>query len=387
MDYKFWFEKGSKWLENREWDQAYLAFSKCIDMDRNRQTYYPLIAYTAAMTGNISEATEWFSKPFKELLITDLDRFQELLKKEQWIQIFKIVGEKQKSIDALTKLLMEYFSVETEKKIQLLLNFNPSDKIEKYWQHALILDINKNCFANRKEKWQLNINAIDKHYDEAISLFPKYALTYYLYAYVVSDLPSYDSTYLEEAIELNGAYLEALNMRAWLFFQDDMYEDALKDYTVFIDNSIELDGLLLHALEKRAYAFLEIGKVFEAILDYNKIVANYPENIKVWHLRAHARRLYKDFQGALDDYQVSIQKNDELAFFCYGRRGDICVQLEDYSGALENYTLAIAKDNKQPNVYRKRAEVNRKLNRQEAAANDERTSSEILINNALKNSG
>ena len=85
MDIRELFEKGKTEFENEDWDNSYFSFRHCLDLNYEKQVFYPYLAYLSFMTKRYEEVDRWLKTPFNDFLITEIDYYESTLKKEQWI--------------------------------------------------------------------------------------------------------------------------------------------------------------------------------------------------------------------------------------------------------------------------------------------------------------
>ncbi|MCL2811567.1 MAG: tetratricopeptide repeat protein [Clostridia bacterium] len=85
------------------------------------------------------------------------------------------------------------------------------------------------------------------------------------------------SVAFSNAIELDPGLVRAYNLRAWMYYMLDRYEEALADYTIIINmDSVDRDDLL-EALEERGNLLNTMGLYAEAIADYTVAITLAPE--------------------------------------------------------------------------------------------------------------
>jgi tetratricopeptide (TPR) repeat protein len=90
------------------------------------------------------------------------------------------------------------------------------------------------------------------------------------------------------AIELNPQHVKAYNLRAWMYYMLDRYEEALADYTAIIHmESVEQDDLL-EAFEERGNLLCEMNLYAEAIADYTEAIRLDPEKQDNYERRERA---------------------------------------------------------------------------------------------------
>jgi len=123
------------------------------------------------------------------------------------------------------------------------------------------------------------------------------------------------SVAFSKAIELEPQHVRALNLRAWMYYMLDRYEEALADYTTIITmDSVGRDDLL-ESLEERGNLLRTMGLYPEAIADYTTAIVLAPEKQNIYVSRGLTYEWLEQYQEAIADYDMalSLKPDDELA--------------------------------------------------------------------------
>jgi clan AA aspartic protease (TIGR02281 family) len=235
----------------------------------------------------------------------------------------------------------------------------------------------------------------EKKYDEAekiltklIKLDPQYALGYYYRSLLYDELKKHDeaiddmfnSFLLDETdtdmrgllisfslqnipLALSKVNNEIKNkpnkehwyyIRAQLYEEKDDYKKAIADYKTLLE---------LTNVAYRASVITYIAKCYTEIGDYAMAISQFTEALALDSTRAYdygyrgdAKRLAKDYKGAIVDFTKAIELEPKENWFYY-RRGWIKEEfLKDTDGGLKDYNLAIAidKDYSYPYLHRGR---------------------------------
>jgi tetratricopeptide (TPR) repeat protein len=109
----------------------------------------------------------------------------------------------------------------------------------------------------------------------------------------------------------------------------------------------------------------------EAVAQFNQAVALNPRYTTAYFMRAIAKNLLNDPQGALADYTQAISLNPELASAYYNRGNLRDKKLNDPKGALADYTQAISLNPEYASAYHNRGILKKnKLNDPQGALAD-----------------
>jgi len=109
-----------------------------------------------------------------------------------------------------------------------------------------------------------------------------------------------------KAIELNPRHVEALNLRAWMYYMLDRYEEAHADYTTIITmGSVGQDDLLL-AFEERANLLKWMDLYAEAIADYTQAIELAPDKTRNYVSRGQLFERLEQYQEAIADFDAAL---------------------------------------------------------------------------------
>jgi len=107
-------------------------------------------------------------------------------------------------------------------------------------------------------------------------------------------------------------------------------------------------------------AFKRIGVWSDGVTLFTDVVNNYPEYFQAYQIRGNFKKIKKDYKGALDDYNKSIQLNPGNAV-CLNSRGEILNKFDDYKSALRDFNLSILLDSSVADVYCNRGLMHERL--------------------------
>jgi tetratricopeptide (TPR) repeat protein len=186
-----------------------------------------------------------------------------------------------------------------------------------------------------------------KQFSQAIALNPRYAIAYFLRAYIKNDLndPQGALTDYNQAISLNPKNTEAHNNRGLLKFQNlNDFQGALADF----NQAISLNPQNTAAYTNRGLLKQTKLNDFQgALADYNQAISLNPKFAVAYNNRGILKyQKLNDFQGALADFNQAISLNPKYAE-AYNNRG----LLNDPEGALADYNQAISLNPKYAEAY------------------------------------
>lgn len=158
-------------------------------------------------------------------------------------------------------------------------------------------------------------------------------------------------------------------VRAQLYEEQNNFKNAINDYGRILE-LIDPD-YKYNILAYRAVCYSNAGMHALAIRDLNESIILNPAQAYNYAYRGDAKRLMKDFKGALADFDSAIEIDPAKAWFYY-RRGWVKDEfLKDYQGGLEDYNQSIALDKDYAYSYLHRGRLySSKLNDQEKAKQD-----------------
>jgi len=132
---------------------------------------------------------------------------------------------------------------------------------------------------------------------------------------------------------LNGSNTNKLS------FKNDRKELDAKNLKITGEHDKHDNALSLFNSGKHKYN--ELKDYEGALSDYNKSIEINPNYSDTYYNRGILKKVLKDYQGALDDYNKAIELDPESRAYRY--RGGIKQILNDYQGALDDYTIDIEK--------------------------------------------
>ncbi len=220
--------------------------------------------------------------------------------------------------------------------------------------------------------------------NQAIKLQPDDVNYYMARAGIRFDLKDYQASLVDcnQGIKLEPNNADGYHCRGTaraLLFQDP--EKALSDY----DRAVEL-GVKFDADKKELY-YIARGETRRLLKNYQGALADYNEAIKLlsssnshflfdssdlasaYSKRGIVRYQLKDYQGAIADYNEAIKlQPDNIQL--YFTRGNIYFQLKDYKVALADFDRAIKLQPDNVNVYFSRGVIYQKQGNDNAALSD-----------------
>lgn len=237
-------------------------------------------------------------------------------------------------------------------------------------------------------KWRLkDIRGAIADFNEAVALFPDYAIIYNNRGNALMDLGRPDEAVADftRAIELSPAYGAAYsnrgNARLALGQREGAVEDFRQAVKLMPNNAVPYNGrgqaqnalarphaavrdfsraLALNAKyasarRNRAAAYRALGRDDEAVEDFNEVIAQEPKNAMLYVARGRARAEEKKYNGAFKDLSEAIELAPDLAE-AHQSRGSLYFKLDEFERAREDLSKAIAldPDNAQAHIDRAR---------------------------------
>ena len=198
-------------------------------------------------------------------------------------------------------------------------------------------------------------------------------------------------------IDNGGKYFWAFRSRASIYYDKDMFQEALEDYLTSINidpneafeshpyysighcrsalgdmdgacedwkkasekgNKFAANDILKYCNFSQDYfksglEKYENGDLLGAIADYTKAIEINPNIDLAYFNRGFSKYDLKDYKGAISDYTKAIEIDSNYAY-AYSNRGLAKAKLEDYKGAIEDYTKAIEINPNYSNAYKNR---------------------------------
>ncbi len=138
-----------------------------------------------------------------------------------------------------------------------------------------------------------------------------------------------------KAIEIDIEFIDAYRNRASVKCSLGDYEGAIEDYSKLIEiNSEDID-----AYEDRGRAKYSLKNYIGAIEDFDKII-KLDNETKIYSLRGKMKRYLLDYNEAMLDYDIAVNKfpND---FGCVFGRGELNYEMANYHSAIEDFNKCI----------------------------------------------
>jgi import receptor subunit TOM70 len=169
---------------------------------------------------------------------------------------------------------------------------------------------------------------------------------------------SYDAT--EAAIKSDSFSSEALkaialNYRGTLRFLMGRVDDAVAD----LEGSLVLNSASVNTMIKRATLFMERGEIEKTIEQFAKGEKANPTNPDLFYHRGQVRFLTGDFQGAVEDYSVSLknEKPEESSVYVHIQMGVALYKQGDIAGAEKKFRECKVKFPKSAEVWNYHGEI------------------------------
>ena len=175
-------------------------------------------------------------------------------------------------------------------------------------------------------------------YDEAVALYPDYALAYNNRGLVCATMGRMAEAIrdYDKAIELNSDYGEAYVNRGIAYAQSGRDEEALRDF----DQALRLDPDYALGYYNRGIARAESGRLDDAIRDYDTAIALGPDYAEMYESRGIAYARSARLAEALRDFDkaVELKPNDAQA---HHMRGVVLAGAGRFDAAIRDYDEAI----------------------------------------------
>ena len=149
------------------------------------------------------------------------------------------------------------------------------------------------------------------------------------------------------------------------------YECAFED----CEKAVGLEPKNAAALGCRGYAYFKRGNYDYALTDFDEAIRLDSENPFYYSNRSQIYRKKGLLDNALQDLNRVIGAADN--HFDYASRAEIYFEKGDYQNAAQDYTSAIRLKPEYQQHYEKRAEVYRKIGKNDLADGDEKKASEL----------
>ena len=155
-------------------------------------------------------------------------------------------------------------------------------------------------------------------------------------------------------------------------FENGLFNNAIKNFK----KVLELENVGTNAEKayfKIAFSYMEIGDYENALESSSALIKLNPNYPDAFYLRGGIYEKLKQYQNALDDLQMGVQRSssdDPFKAKMYYSLGNIKLQLRDYEGAKNDYSKSIDIDPKWHTVYKDRARAKGLLRELESGIED-----------------
>ncbi len=146
--------------------------------------------------------------------------------------------------------------------------------------------------------------------------------------------------YLTKCIELKPDFIKAYDNRGYIYYKQENYIEAIRDFTFAIDNKTADE-----------MTFFCRGKIYDSWKDYSKAINDFSAAIKLnpnfaaaYHMRADAYAYLRYYEKALSDYSREIELIPDKPELYLNRGliyGTTIYNLKDRSKALQDFSSAI----------------------------------------------
>jgi eukaryotic-like serine/threonine-protein kinase len=144
-------------------------------------------------------------------------------------------------------------------------------------------------------------------YQKAIDLDPKFAYAQSLLDKALKARRTIDEA--TKAIELKPKDWSSWNQRAWAYFQQQRWDEAVADYSKAIELNPNVHTTWFH----RGHAHMALKKWDEVVVDYSELLKKFPGDANAYHYRGWAHENRSRWSQASADYGKAIElapKND-----------------------------------------------------------------------------
>ncbi len=144
----------------------------------------------------------------------------------------------------------------------------------------------------------------------------------------------------------------AYHNRGLAFYEKDMLDEAIEDYT----RAITLDPSYWEAFYSRGVTFEKKGLFDQAIMDYSRSIALNPGFFDAFFHRGYMFKMEGRLNEAIEDYNRAIAL-DPLHYEAYVNRGAVFAGMGRLDEAIADYSRAIALDPLHYEAYNNRGNV------------------------------
>jgi tetratricopeptide (TPR) repeat protein len=178
-----------------------------------------------------------------------------------------------------------------------------------------------------------------------------------------------------KALELKSSYgSQALLNRAQCYIRLGETKLALQDFEATIKQK---DERLMQAHFDRGQFYLRISDTKLAIADFKKVVEMNPSNIQLtWDIGRISYEL-EEYSDALSYYSKAIDRVDKPQAQMLLIRGETFEKLKTYEGAIQDYSLVIEMNQNLADAYYLRGQAKARLGNKEDACIDWKKAAEL----------
>ena len=183
---------------------------------------------------------------------------------------------------------------------------------------------------NRSKARTYFTKAIDENPDDKYGYF--YRSYYGNFTSIFKDI--------NKALEIDSTFVDAYNLRGYIYSFLKKYNDALADY----NKAIDLDPDDARTYNNRGYLYhQDLKKPKQALADYDKAIDLDPDDATAYNNRGGLYHNLKKPKQALADYNKAIDLDPDDAR-TYSNRGSLYEDLKKPKKALADYNKAIDLD-------------------------------------------
>lgn len=292
--------RGKAFAQHRnQYEQAFLAFNKAIDIDSEYAEAYISRGYLSQLNGQYDQAISDYSKAIE---IQPQSAAAYINRGDSYIKI----GQYDKAI----------------------LDFNKAIEIKPH-QAAYL---NRGSAYDAKGQYDQAIS----DYSKAIAIIPEFAEAYANrgMAYAKSGRYEQGIADLNKAIELG--LLSAYSGRGNVFQLSGRYDQAISDYS----KALEITPQSADTYKNRGAAYLAKKQYDQAIADFNKAIEINPGFAESYLDRGNAYLYKGQYKQAISDYGKAIEIKQEFAL-AFNNRGNALAKSGQYDLAIADFNKAI----------------------------------------------
>ena len=171
--------------------------------------------------------------------------------------------------------------------------------------------------------------------------------------------------YVNRAIAQVPNSSDYLLLKGWTLSEMGRYRKAMK----FAEKALIADGQNWQALHCRAYCYYAQQKYLDAIVEYSKLIDFKPNFYKAYEGRGAARNALQDYNGAIRDfdYLLMLKPTHGTAYYS---RAMAKFHLHNYQAAIVDFNQFLVNDNTNGTAYYYRAQSHLRLSDYAKACSD-----------------